>query len=92
MTSRISSLAVAVVYLLVAYYSGGSWLMLKILGLLIVALACIWFGDSLGSLTGFSVLRMIDISEKTPGSLVSFVGWLILIVVPGIICVIYLRS
>ena len=65
--------------------------MVKILVSLIIALACIWFGDALGGLTGFSAVRMINLSGKTPGSLVSFVGWLILIFVPGIIILTFIK-
>jgi hypothetical protein len=87
---KIISLAISRGYVLFAYFSGGTELVLKILVFLIVALACIWFGDELGGLTGFNLVRMIDISETTPGRVVRFVGWLLLIVVPGAICTIWL--
>jgi hypothetical protein len=87
---QLISLAVVVGYGVFAYLAGGTSLVLKIVGWLIVGLACIWFGDELGSLTGFRLIRMINISEKTPGAFVRLIGWLILILVPGAICAIWL--
>lgn len=89
---RILSVIVAIAYMLFAYFFLGFSLLVKIFGFLIVGLACIWFGDELGSLTGFNLMRMMDISEKTPGIIVRSVGWLIITVVPGIICAINLTK
>lgn len=89
---RIISLIVVAGYILFAYLSGGTPLVLKILGFLIIGLACVWFGDGMGSLTGFSLIRMINISEETPGIVVRFLGWLILILVPGVICAVWITQ
>ena len=49
---------------------------------LLLPMACIWFGDELGELTniGLYLSGGVPISQSTPGRLVRFVGWLVLLV------------
>jgi hypothetical protein len=49
--------------------------------ILLLALALIWFPDEIGSFTGAGS-RGASIDAETPGSLVSFMGWLFLIGMP----------
>jgi hypothetical protein len=68
--SRLASLGVSGVYLLL-----GGWLMgmeglLRTLTFLIVPLCCIWFGEAMGmAISG-------RITKKTPGSVVEVGGWI----------------
>jgi len=50
----------------------------RLLGFLIVTLSFIWFGDELGAMTGY-VYGYFLITKTTPGSIVRFMGWLILL-------------
>jgi uncharacterized membrane protein YoaT (DUF817 family) len=89
MISRILSAIIAVGYLLVAYFAGGGEVAFKFGIFLVLPLACIWFSDAMGSFTG--VMRGQAVTTKTPGRLVAFGGWLLLIL-PVIIAVIQFVS
>ena len=54
---------------------------LIILGYLVFCLALIWNGDWLGSITGvrFGNLFSPYVNKPTPGYMVSFIGWCLLI-------------
>ncbi len=81
---RIISLSISLIYLLLAYIFRGGELTLKMLIYLIFVLACIWFGEELGSYTGFSWIGNMYISEESPGSVITCLGW-ILLILPTII-------
>jgi len=49
---------------------------------LLLGLPCIWFGDELGKAMGPIGHGRIDTS--TPGCLIRFVGWLLLVILPFI--------
>jgi len=76
---KITSLVIFIIYLISAYISGGGVLLLRVLAFLLLPMACIWFGDELGRYTGIAVLRPIFITEESPGCLVKFVGWILLL-------------
>lgn len=74
------SLAIAIVYLILAFALGGLEWSLITLGLLIVALALIWFGEEMGDyIGGFHRIGKPYITKRSPGSLVSLFGWALLL-------------
>ena len=74
------SIIIAIVYLILALIFGGFEWFLITLGLLIVALALIWFGEEMGEyLGGFHRIGKPYITKKSPGSLVSLFGWALLL-------------
>lgn len=85
MIHRILSAIIAIAYITVAYFFGGGEAALKFAAFLILPLACIWYSEEMGSFTG--VVRGPAITSKTPGCLVAFGGWLLLLL-PGIIALI----
>jgi len=85
MISRILSGIVAIIYLAIAYGGGGGAGVIKCAMFLILPLACIWFSEEMGSFTGVMGRSYID--TQSPGCLVAFGGWLVLMlpVIAGII-------
>ena len=53
--------------------------MYKMIPLIVFGLACIWYGDALGRITGFRWFGTINISRETPGGLLRFLGWILLL-------------
>jgi hypothetical protein len=78
MKSRILSILIAILYLVYAYHAGGGELVLRVLGYLLLPMACIWFSEEMGSYTGVGFGRGA-ITQETPGCLVALVGWLLLL-------------
>ena len=78
MTSRIISGLIALAYLVGAYVSDGIETAWKVGLFLILPLACIWFSDTMGGYTGVGMGRGA-ITSTTPGCLVAFGGWLLLL-------------
>jgi hypothetical protein len=79
---RLVSILVTGIYLLIAYFGGKNVAGFRdILGIsLVLGLPCIWFGDELGGMVGY--LGHARITSTTPGSVVRFVGWLLLLFLP----------
>ena len=85
--SRLLSLIVIGLYPLGLFfcYLGGEFknesqeTVLGLLGWFALCIACIWFGDEMG---GWAEHGMIN--SPSPGSIVAFMGWLLL-VLPGLI-------
>lgn len=80
--SRILSLLVAGIYILIAYFGGKAVEGFRgALGIaFLLGLPCIWFAEQLGEMVGY--LGHARISSTTPGGFVKFIGWLILIFLP----------
>lgn len=78
--SRLLSGLVAAGYLAFAAWTQGSLEhVLTMLLFLLLPLACIWFSDSMGTLTGISFgLTRPKVSFTTPGDFVAIGGWLLL--------------
>ncbi len=81
---RISSLVIAVCWLIAAFVVGplerdsnGRNALPAIVGLLTVALGLIWYGDELGDYVGTAGRG--DITQRTPGCMVKFFGWVMLL-------------
>ncbi len=79
--SRLLSGVVAIGYLLFVLWKTGSWQsLLSSMGFLLLPMACIWFPDPIGNLTGISLgLLNPMITRRTPGDMVAVGGWLLLL-------------
>jgi CDP-diglyceride synthetase len=86
MKSRIISGSIAAVYLVAAYLTGKGEAAFQVGLFLIFPLACIWFSDAMGGFTGLRIGGP-SITSTTPGWVVAFGGWLLLLlpVVIGLI-------
>lgn len=78
MKSNILSGIVALAYLVGAYVTAGGETTFKLGIFLILPLSCIWFSDAMGGYTGVGMGRGA-ITSTTPGCLVAFGGWLLLL-------------
>ena len=80
--SRLLSLLVAGIYVLIAYFGGPKVAgFTSLLGAaFVLGLPCIWFGDALGSMLGPMGHGRID--TRTPEAVVRFLGWLLLLFLP----------
>lgn len=58
--------------------SEGIWLLVR---WIVWPMALIWFGDELGSATGFSIAHPVN--RESPGCAVRFAGWVFLILITG---------
>lgn len=85
--ARILSLIVAIGYLAAAYFFADSEVLFKMISFLLIGMACIWFGDPLGRITGFRWIGNINVSQETPGSVIKILGWILLLLVPAILLV-----
>jgi uncharacterized membrane protein YoaT (DUF817 family) len=75
--SKTLSALVALAYIGIALLAGAGWETLKLVAFLVLPLACIWFSEEMGSFTG--IMRGQFINAQTPGCLVAFGGWLLLL-------------
>ena len=75
-----TSLVIAAVYLICALLLGGWVWFLITVALLIVALIMIWFGEEMGDYVGgFHRIGRPYITKRSPGSLISLLGWIFLL-------------
>ena len=83
--SKALSAVVATVYLVAAAMSGEAEVFVMVAISLLLPLACIWFGEEIGGLTG--VVRGHLVTSESPGCLVAAGGWLLLLlpVIVGVI-------
>jgi hypothetical protein len=88
--NRLLSAIVAVSYVAAMGWYVGADTALKAVAGLLLPLACIWFGDELGNVTGvrFGVIGSFT-TDATPGSIVRFGGWVVLILV--VLVTLYVR-
>lgn len=80
--SKLSALFVACIYLIGSLYYGGE-IFLRTLMYLIWPIAFIFFGEELGSLTGIRfrlTLAAPVVTKPTPGIIVVFIGWVMLLI------------
>ena len=84
--SRVLSTAFALAMLAVATILGvGMPGTLRLITFLALPMACIWFSDSMGNLTGIRMgLARPTISSSTPGIAVAFGGWILMFVAFGV--------
>jgi hypothetical protein len=84
--ARILSLILVSFDLVLAYVLNRIQAISTMIPVIVFGLACIWYGDALGRMTGFRWFGNINISKMTPGGFLRFLGW-ILILFPLIILV-----
>lgn len=85
--SRILSLLLVASYVLFAYAADQIGVILEMIPIIVFGLACLWYGDALGGMTGFRWFYNINVSRTTPGGFLRFLGW-ILLLIPFIILII----
>ncbi len=78
MKGKISSLLVALAYLVFAFAWGGGATELICGTFLIIPLGCIWFNEALGDYTGMGMANGA-ITETTPARVVTFGGWVLMV-------------
>ena len=78
--SRVLSAVFAIVILVVALYAGiGIPGILQLVVFLLIPIACIWFSDAMGNLTGIRMgLVRPAITSSTPGIAVALGGWILM--------------
>jgi hypothetical protein len=74
---KLLSLVLSAAYLVAGLASEDTEVVLPVLGFVLFSLACIWFGDEIGGYTGWIGLR--PITARTPGGMIRFAGWLLLL-------------
>ncbi len=77
MKSKAISGSIALAYLTSAGFAGGGELTGIVAISLILPLACIWFSEALGEMTGVR-FGHAAVTRPTPSCLVAFGGWLLL--------------
>ena len=84
--SRFLSTVFALVMLIVALILGsGIPGTLRLGAFLLLPMACIWFSDAMGNLTGVRMgLARPTITSSTPGIAVAFGGWILMFVAFGV--------
>ncbi len=85
---RLLSLAIASVYVVLVISLGGigywKWSLT-----LLLPLALIWFPEEIGSITGYYKTGYVNV--QTPGAIVAFLGWVILLGVPVLAYILRVR-
>ncbi len=78
---KIIAVIIALFYLGAAYFSDGAEAFFRMLLFLMLPLACIFFGEELGRVTGvrFRVAFSPVVTKPTPGVFVVFGGWILLL-------------
>ncbi len=76
------SLLIAIIYLVVAYKTGGSASLVKNLQFLILPMFCIWFGKGMGMTQGSSLggVFRAGYMKASPACIVVFMGWVLLLI------------
>lgn len=75
----LSSIVVALILLLVFVSTGRLDAVVRLFGALIIPIACIWFADAMGNLTGVSLgIDRPYITEKSPSIAIAIAGWFLL--------------
>jgi hypothetical protein len=80
-THRVASGFLALIYILISLFMGGGYFALKVILFLILPLSAIWFPDGMGGLTGVTFGRIGGpvVTSPSPGSIVRFLGWIVLL-------------
>ena len=83
--NRAISLVVAGPYLAILGLYYGSEAVYNSCIILVLPMACIWFGDEMGRYTGvrFGILRPY-VTDTSPGVMVRVCGWLVLLVIVSV--------
>jgi len=83
---------ISIIYLLLAGIYGGGAVFIRMFLFLLLPMACIWFSDEMGGVTGVR-MRMIGprITQPSPGCMVKFMGW-VLLLLPIIWVIIFIKN
>ncbi len=89
---KIISLTVVICWLIAAWIVGpiddgvkansSKGTLLMVVGVLLFPLGLIWFGEELGDYVGST--GQVPITQRTPGCLVKFFGWAVLLAIIGV--------
>ena len=90
MKSKVLSALIAIAYLIPAGYQGGPEVFFKLAAFLVLPLVCIWFSEEMGSFTG--VIGGHSVNAPTPGCLVAFGGWTLLLLPVVLALISYCRG
>jgi hypothetical protein len=82
------SVIVAAAYLIAAFTFATPAIGPRVLAFLILPMACIWFSEELGEFTGDWGGHHID--QKSPGCMIAFLGWVLLLLPPFAIFITHL--
>jgi hypothetical protein len=83
MISKILSVLVALAYIGIALFVGAGWETLKLVGYLVLPMACTLFSEEMGDYSG--MLMQGGPMTRTPGWLVAAGGWLLLLLPVGVV-------
>ena len=86
--ARLLSLFLVLVYVTGTGVIAGPVSALKMLAGMIVPLACVWFPEAMGDVTGSS----FSLTRRSPASLVWFLGWVVLFLPLIIIALLWLQG
>jgi hypothetical protein len=75
--NRVLSGLLAIIYIIAALLMGGAEGGFKLLGFVVLPLACIWFSEAMGGYTGLTT--SVPITAPSPGIMVCIVGWVVLL-------------
>lgn len=75
--AKVFALTIACFYLVVAFFLGGAELFSKVLLFLIFPVGFILFSEEVGGYTG--ILTRVPITKTSPGPLIAFMGWILLL-------------
>jgi hypothetical protein len=89
--SRVLSVLLAVIYIIVGTVAGGAEVGFKVFAFVILPLACIWFADAMGGYTGQTWTGM-PITAPSPGVIVCIVGWLVLLSPVVFVIIVYAET
>ena len=84
--SKVAALIISGMYLVAGFLRGSEVFFLTLI-LLVLPLASIFFSEEMGNYTGWAGLRNPKINQTSPGCLIAFLGWALLLM-PGIILLI----
>ena len=92
MISRILSLLIATIFMIAVFRIGDENDMWFVCFFLCITLSMIWFGDALGAFMGQISPHGARITRKTPGVVVSFLGWMFLLAPLGVWLYLYFKG
>jgi hypothetical protein len=88
--NRLLSGLIAASYIIGGFLVRGGEGAIKILALVLMPLACIWFSDAMGGYTGLSGSTAIN--APSPGIIVCILGWLLLLLPLFFLIVAYVET
>ncbi len=93
--NRTLSLLLALAYLIAAGILGGGGFFFRTLAFLVLPMACIWYGEAMGDITGPGTSFLSGgpaITDASPGCMVKAAGWLVLSLPLVIMFILWVQS